>query len=102
MKSNGGSICSELVHSSSFTGTSPTPSSSMVRTLTTLDRCPSCSMEFVVGEQDKPSHPVVRSSEDTLNCPECNQALRVKMENRPAMSRCPLCKTEFMAEAEEA
>ena len=65
-------------------------------------RCPSCSMEFVVGEQDKPSHPVVRSSEDTLNCPECNQALRVKMENRPAMSRCPLCKTEFMAEAEEA
>jgi len=26
----------------------------------------------------------------------------VKMENRPAMSRCPLCKTEFMAEAEEA
>ena len=65
-------------------------------------RCPSCSMEFVVGEQDKPSHPVVRSSEDTLNCPECDQALRVKMENRPAMSRCPLCKTEFMAEAEEA
>jgi len=28
--------------------------------------------------------------------------LRVKMENRPAMSRCPVCKTEFMAEAEEA
>jgi len=65
-------------------------------------RCPSCSMEFVVGEQDKSSHPVVRSSEDTLNCPECDQALRVKMESRPAMSRCPLCKTEFMAEAEEA
>ena len=64
-------------------------------------RCPSCSMEFIVGEQDKPSHPVVRSSEDTLNCPECEQALRVKMENRPAMSRCPVCKTQFMAEAQE-
>ena len=64
-------------------------------------RCPACSMEFVVGEQDNPSHPIVRSSEDTLNCPECDQALRVKMENRPAMSRCPLCKTQFMAEAEE-
>ena len=65
-------------------------------------RCPACSMEFIVGDQDKPSHPVVRSSEDTLNCPECDQALRVKMENRPAMSRCPVCKTQFMAEAEEA
>ena len=65
-------------------------------------RCPACSMEFIVGEQDKPSHPVVRSSEDTLNCPECDQALRVKMENRPVMSRCPVCKTQFMAEAEGA
>lgn len=65
-------------------------------------RCPACSMEFVVGEQEKPQHPVVRSLEDTLNCPECDQALRVKMEDRPAMSRCPVCKTQFMAEAEEA
>ncbi len=64
-------------------------------------RCPACSMEFVVGQVDQPSHPVVRSSEDTLNCPECQQALRVKMENRPVMSRCPVCKTQFMAEAEE-
>ena len=62
-------------------------------------RCPACSMEFVVGVNDKSSHPVVRSLEDTLNCPECEQALRVKVENRPAMSRCPVCKTEFMAEA---
>ena len=64
-------------------------------------RCPACSMEFIVGDQDKPSHPVISSSEDTLNCPECDQALRVKMENRPVMSRCPVCKTQFMAEAEE-
>ena len=46
---------------------------------------------------DKPSPPVVRSSEDTLNCPECEQTLSVKMEIRPVMSRCPLCKIEFMA-----
>ncbi len=63
-------------------------------------RCPSCSMEFVVGEEEPPPHPIVRSSEDTLNCPECKQALRVKMERRPVMSRCPVCKTHFMAEAE--
>ena len=64
-------------------------------------RCPACSMEFIVGEGKKPPHAVVRSSEDTLNCPDCNQALRVKMENRPAMSRCPVCRAEFMAEAQE-
>jgi len=63
-------------------------------------RCPACSMEFVVGAEEIPSHPIVRTSEDTLNCPECEQALRVKMESRPVMSRCPVCKTHFMAEAE--
>ena len=63
-------------------------------------RCPACSMEFVVGETEKTPHSVVRSSEDTLNCPECEQALRVKLEDRPVMSRCPVCKTQFMAEAE--
>jgi ribosomal protein L37AE/L43A len=63
-------------------------------------RCPACSMEFVVGGEETPSHLIVRSSEDTLNCPECEQALRVKMESRPVMSRCPVCKTHFMAEAE--
>ena len=69
-------------------------------------RCPACSMEFVVGGDEnvvggseKPSHQIVRSSEDTLNCPECEQALRVKIERRPVMSRCPVCKTHFMAEA---
>ncbi len=64
-------------------------------------RCPACSMEFVVNEEKNPEYQIARSSEDTLNCPECNQALRVKMENRPVMSRCPVCRTEFMAEAEE-
>ncbi|MBR79476.1 MAG: hypothetical protein CMA88_01645 [Euryarchaeota archaeon] len=62
-------------------------------------RCPSCSMEFRVGEEEHPPRPPVsRSNEDNLGCPECNQALRVPIEKRPVMSRCPVCKTEFMAE----
>ena len=44
---------------------------------------------------------VVKSSEDILHCPTCDQALRVQIEKRPVMSRCPVCKTQFMAEAEE-
>ena len=68
-------------------------------------RCPSCSMEFMVGGPDETyKEPeklnVVKSSEDILHCPKCDQALRVQIEKRPAMSRCPVCKTQFMAEAE--
>jgi len=63
-------------------------------------RCPSCSMEFIVGEPQEDSPRVVRSSVDTLSCPECEQVLRVKLEKRPVMSRCPVCKTNFMAESE--
>ena len=65
-------------------------------------RCPSCTMEFIVGESQETPSLVVRSSEDTLSCPECDQVLRVKLENRPVMSRCPVCKTNFMAESEGA
>ncbi len=69
-------------------------------------RCPSCSMEFMVGGPDKSNEEpeklnVVKSSEDILHCPTCDQALRVQIEKRPVMSRCPVCKTQFMAEAEE-
>ena len=65
-------------------------------------RCPSCSMEFRVGEEEKPlKAPISRSNEDNLSCPECNQALRVPIDKRPVMSRCPVCKTEFMAETGE-
>ena len=68
-------------------------------------RCPSCSMEFIVGGPDgthKKSEKlnVVKSSDDILPCPKCDQALRVQIEKRPVMSRCPVCKTQFMAEAE--
>ena len=79
-------------------------------------KCPSCSMEFQVGNEqsekdnhgktsnDKvpnPIYPTSRSEEDNLNCPECEQALRVPLEKRPVMSRCPVCKTEFLAESSE-
>lgn len=63
-------------------------------------RCPSCTMEFSVGEPEESPPMVVSSSEDTLSCPQCEQILRVKLENRPVMSRCPICKTNFLAEAE--
>ena len=76
-------------------------------------KCPSCNMEFKVGaleeKEVKPQdndrgitadqdYQVSRSSEDNLNCPECDQALRVPIERRPVLSRCPVCKTEFMAD----
>ena len=69
-------------------------------------RCPSCSMEFMVGGPDESNEEpdklkVVKSSEDILHCPTCDQALRVQIEKRPVMSRCPVCKTQFMAESEE-
>tara|TARA_A100001037_G_scaffold174708_1_gene156680 strand:- start:743 stop:937 length:195 start_codon:yes stop_codon:yes gene_type:complete len=64
-------------------------------------------MEFMVGGPNKTNEEpeklnVVKSSEDILHCPTCDQALRVQIEKRPVMSRCPVCKTQFMAEAEEA
>ncbi len=68
-------------------------------------RCPSCSMEFIVGGPDESNEEseeldAVKSSDDILHCPTCDQALRVQIEKRPVVSRCPVCKTKFMAEAE--
>ena len=62
-------------------------------------------MEFMVGGPDESNEEpeelnVVKSSDDILHCPTCDQALRVQIEKRPVMSRCPVCKTKFMAEAE--
>ena len=62
-------------------------------------KCPSCTMEFVVSEIDNEAQ-VVRSSGPNLNCPECEQTLRVPLDKRPTMSRCPICRTEFLAERE--
>ena len=70
-------------------------------------KCPSCTMEFMVKGPDESDEEtqeitVVKSFEDILHCPTCDQALRVQLEKRPVMSRCPVCKTQFMAEVEEA
>lgn len=86
-------------------------------------KCPSCTMQFEIGDDD--SQPmasdvvpetedgtqisdslistdlVSRSSDDFLQCPDCGQTLKVPLERRPARSRCPVCKLEFMAEASE-
>ena len=37
------------------------------------------------------------SSEEILSCPSCEQRLKVPMDRRPVMSRCPACRAEFMA-----
>ena len=63
-------------------------------------------MEFMVGGPDETNEEVeklkvVMSSDHILHCPTCDQALRVQIEKRPIMSRCPVCKTQFMAEVEE-
>ena len=70
-------------------------------------RCPSCNMDFMIRGDDELDDgtekiKVVKSSEDILHCPQCDQALRVGLEKRPVMSRCPVCKTQFMAESEGA
>ena len=70
-------------------------------------KCPSCTMEFMVKGPDESDEEtqeitVVKSFEDILHCPTCDQALRVQLEKRPVISRCPDCKTQFMAEVEEA
>ena len=70
-------------------------------------KCPSCTMEFMVKGPDESDEEtqeitVVKSFEDILHCPHAIRALRVQLEKRPVMSRCPVCKTQFMAEVEEA
>ena len=37
------------------------------------------------------------SDSDILSCPSCEQLLKVPLEKRPIMSRCPACRTEFKA-----
>ncbi|MAH98369.1 MAG: hypothetical protein CMA12_03320 [Euryarchaeota archaeon] len=63
-------------------------------------KCPSCTMEFIVGEKND-EFKVVKSIIPNLNCPECDQTLRVPLDKRPVMSRCPICRVEFLAERGE-
>ena len=82
-------------------------------------KCPACSNQFSTSPVDvdkeetpanqKVSEPVpeiqeppittVLSSGDELPCPECQQMLRIPLDRRPVHSRCPACRTEFLAEA---
>lgn len=49
---------------------------------------------------EEPEEVTVSSNTDILACPECSSKLRVPIEKRPAMARCPACKAEFRALAE--
>ena len=81
-------------------------------------RCPACTNSFEVGVKNNPAlegssieieeqvenenvseEKFLNSSSDSdiLSCPSCEQLLKVPLEKRPIMSRCPACRTEFMA-----
>ncbi|MBK70268.1 MAG: hypothetical protein CMB53_02580 [Euryarchaeota archaeon] len=81
-------------------------------------KCPSCTVQFQVGSSenipegdedlsettqatDPPTPKVSSSAEEILSCPSCEQRLKVPLDRRPVMSRCPACRTEFMALNEE-
>jgi uncharacterized CHY-type Zn-finger protein len=56
------------------------------------------SSETSPDPEPAPSWPVARSTEEILSCPECDQRLRIRLDRRPVHSRCPACRTEFIAE----
>lgn len=84
-------------------------------------KCPACSNQFHTSPETQdeakptPNQPefhqtasseesssiiTVVSSEDELPCPECQQMLRIPIDRRPVHSRCPACRTEFLADVE--
>ena len=85
---------------------------------TGMVKCPACSSQFSaalddnevddmttsqktinsVSKSEIPSIVTVSSLEDELSCPECQQMLRIPLDRRPVHSRCPACRTEFLAE----
>ena len=85
---------------------------------TGMVKCPACSSQFSASpdeneidematpqktidsssEPETPSIVTVSSSEDEISCPECQQMLRIPLDRRPVHSRCPACRTEFLAE----
>ncbi|HII33360.1 MAG TPA: hypothetical protein HA308_00510, partial [Candidatus Thalassarchaeaceae archaeon] len=81
-------------------------------------RCPACTNSFEVGVRNNPTleqkpsarqepetqeiiseetHLQSSSDTDILSCPSCEQLLKVPLEKRPVMSRCPACRSEFQA-----
>lgn len=86
-------------------------------------RCPACTTQFSTAqiEEDSDSDEVDQESqgipnedtnatselvasslEEILSCPQCDQKLKISIERRPVRSRCPACRTEFMAEVGES
>ena len=71
--------------------------------------CPACSTSMEnPGNQSKtdsqptmpeklPSTPDVASPTDIIDCPTCEQTLKVPINRRPVVARCPACMTTFRA-----
>ncbi|MED6312231.1 MAG: hypothetical protein VX653_00105 [Candidatus Thermoplasmatota archaeon] len=88
-------------------------------------KCPACTARFTIEEitpnplssdsQEAVPKPksdsqepatstdlIARSMVDLLSCPSCDQSLKVPIERRPVMARCPACRSEFLAEVGES
>ena len=76
--------------------------------------CPACStsMENPGNEpkadpaptmrEKQDSTPEVSSPTDIIDCPSCEQTLKVPINRRPVVARCPACMTTFRAITEES
>ena len=76
--------------------------------------CPACStsMENPGNEskvdpaptmrEKQDSTPEVSSPTDIIDCPSCEQTLKVPINRRPVVARCPACMTTFRATTEES
>ena len=76
--------------------------------------CPACStsmenplMESKIRSEPsiskkKVAAPEVSSSTDIIDCPSCEQTLKVPINRRPVVARCPACKMTFRALMEES
>ena len=76
--------------------------------------CPACStsMENSGNEskvdpaptmrEKQDSTPEVSSPTDIIDCPSCEQTLKVPINRRPVVARCPACMTTFRATTEES
>jgi len=76
--------------------------------------CPACStsMENPENESKTDSIPTIREKQDStpevssptdvIDCPSCEQTLKVPINRRPVVARCPACMTTFRALTEES
>ena len=58
------------------------------------------SLPIMHDKQD--STPEASSSTDIIDCPSCEQTLKVPINRRPVIARCPACMTTFRALTEES